>query len=57
MAQKEKLSLRDEILRVRAERDQVALRMDAIRIRHEAESREALVRCLRDFETIESANI
>ena len=44
MAQKEKLSLRDEILRVRAERDQVALRMDAIRIRHEAESKEALVR-------------
>ncbi|KAK0632260.1 hypothetical protein B0T14DRAFT_27297 [Immersiella caudata] len=42
VAQKEKLSLRDAILRVRAERDQVALRMDAIRIKHEAESREAL---------------
>ncbi|KAL2023236.1 hypothetical protein VTK56DRAFT_3359 [Thermocarpiscus australiensis] len=41
-AQKEKLALRDEILRIRAERDQVALRMDAIRIRHEAESKEAL---------------
>lgn len=42
-AQKEKLALREEILRVRAERDQVALRMDAVRIRHEAESKEALV--------------
>ncbi|KAK4447515.1 hypothetical protein QBC34DRAFT_409623 [Podospora aff. communis PSN243] len=42
VAQKEKLSLRDEILRVRAERNQVALRMDAIRIKHEAESKEAL---------------
>ncbi|KAK3329593.1 hypothetical protein B0H66DRAFT_526976 [Apodospora peruviana] len=42
VAQKEKLSLRDEIMRVRAERDQVALRMDAIRIRHEADSKEAL---------------
>jgi hypothetical protein len=42
-AQKEKLTLRDEILRVRKEREQVALRMDAIRIRHEADSKEALV--------------
>ncbi|KAK1754929.1 hypothetical protein QBC47DRAFT_461024 [Echria macrotheca] len=40
--QKEKLALRDEILRIRAEREQVALRMDAIRIRHEAESKEAM---------------
>jgi hypothetical protein len=45
VAQKEKLALRNEILRVRAERDQVALRMDATRIRHEAESKEALVSC------------
>ncbi len=44
-AQKEKLTLRDDILRIRAEREQVALRMDAIRIRHEADSKEALV-CL-----------
>jgi hypothetical protein len=42
-AQKEKLTLRDDILRIRAEREQVALRMDAIRIRHEADSKEALV--------------
>ncbi|KAK0618538.1 hypothetical protein B0T17DRAFT_538188 [Bombardia bombarda] len=42
VAQKEKLSLREEILRVRAEREQVALRMDAIRIKHEADSKEAL---------------
>ncbi|KAL2260719.1 hypothetical protein VTK26DRAFT_5201 [Humicola hyalothermophila] len=41
-AQKQKLALRDEILRVRAERDQVALRMDAVRIAHEAESKQAL---------------
>jgi len=46
-AQKEKLSLREEILRVRAERDQVALRMDAIRIRHETESKATLVCCNR----------
>lgn len=44
-AQKEKLALRDEILSIRAERDQVGLRMDAVRIKHEADSKEALV-CL-----------
>ncbi|PNY26673.1 Protein MNN4 [Tolypocladium capitatum] len=43
-AQKEKLSLRDEILRLRAEREQVALRMDAVRIKHEADSKEATYR-------------
>ena len=43
VAQKEKVTLREEIMRIRAERDQVALRMDAIRIKHEAESKEALV--------------
>jgi len=42
-AQREKLLLREEILRIRAERDQVALRMDAVRTKHEAESKEALV--------------
>ncbi|KAK4681353.1 hypothetical protein QC764_106660 [Podospora pseudoanserina] len=41
-AQKEKIAMRDEIMRVRAEREQVALRMDAIRMKHEVESREAL---------------
>ncbi|KAK1767156.1 hypothetical protein QBC33DRAFT_539387 [Phialemonium atrogriseum] len=41
-AQKEKLALRDEILSIRAERDQVGLRMDAVRIKHEADSKEAL---------------
>ncbi|KAK4172212.1 hypothetical protein QBC36DRAFT_338409 [Triangularia setosa] len=41
-AQKEKIVMRDEIMRVRAEREQVALRMDAIRIKHEVESKEAL---------------
>ncbi|CAP60366.1 uncharacterized protein PODANS_1_6660 [Podospora anserina S mat+] len=40
--QKEKIAMRDEIMRVRAEREQVALRMDAIRMKHEVESREAL---------------
>ncbi|KAI1355363.1 hypothetical protein F5Y01DRAFT_270183 [Xylaria sp. FL0043] len=34
-AQKEKISLRNEILRIRAEREQVALKMDAVRMRHE----------------------
>ncbi|CAK7220801.1 hypothetical protein SBRCBS47491_004312 [Sporothrix bragantina] len=34
-AHKEKLALREEILRIRAERDQVALRMDALRAQHQ----------------------
>ncbi|KAH8816538.1 hypothetical protein F5884DRAFT_776585 [Xylogone sp. PMI_703] len=34
--QKRKLSLREEILKIRAEREQVALKMDEIRIKHEA---------------------
>lgn len=34
-AQKNKLALREEILRIRAERDQVALRMDALRAQHQ----------------------
>lgn len=41
--QKKKLLLREEILRVRAEREKVALRMDEIRIAHEKESTEAHV--------------
>ncbi|KAA8577104.1 hypothetical protein EYC84_007108 [Monilinia fructicola] len=40
-SQKKKLSLREEILRVRAEREKVALRMDEIRIAHEKDSHEA----------------
>ncbi|KAK1972235.1 AT hook domain-containing protein [Colletotrichum sublineola] len=40
--QKERIALRDEIMRIRAERDQVALRKDAIRIRHEKVTEEAL---------------
>lgn len=38
-AQKRKLALRDEILRVRGEREQVALYMDEIRIQHEKETK------------------
>ena len=34
--QKRKLELRDEILRLRGEREQVALQMDAVRAKHEA---------------------
>ncbi|ROW14822.1 hypothetical protein VPNG_03695 [Cytospora leucostoma] len=41
-AQKEKLKLRERIIQIRAEREQVALRMDAIRIKHDADSKEAL---------------
>ncbi|KAL8340082.1 hypothetical protein RB601_006285 [Gaeumannomyces tritici] len=41
-SQKEKRSLRDEILRLRAERDQVALRMDALRLRHGSEAQKVL---------------
>ncbi|KAF4633654.1 hypothetical protein G7Y89_g4463 [Cudoniella acicularis] len=39
--QKRKLRLRDEILRVRAERQQLALKMDEIRMKHENESKKA----------------
>ncbi|PMD33829.1 hypothetical protein L207DRAFT_557751 [Hyaloscypha variabilis F] len=39
--QKKKLGLREEILRIRAEREQVALKMDDIRIRHENETKKA----------------
>lgn len=42
--QKEKLALRDEIIRLKGEREQVALRMDAVRIKHEADSKESTVR-------------
>jgi hypothetical protein len=42
-AQKDKLSLREEILRLRSEREQVALRMDAAREKHETNSKEMLV--------------
>lgn len=45
--QKEKLTLRTEIMRIRAEREQVALKMDAVRIRHETANRESLVRLLK----------
>ncbi|KAI0910381.1 hypothetical protein F4823DRAFT_374808 [Ustulina deusta] len=41
-AQKEKVSLRNEILRIRAEREQVALKMDAVRVRHETANKESL---------------
>ncbi|KAI1774664.1 hypothetical protein F4818DRAFT_69147 [Hypoxylon cercidicola] len=40
--QKEKLTLRAEIMRIRAEKEQVALKMDAVRIRHETANRETL---------------
>ncbi|KAI2622574.1 hypothetical protein GGR54DRAFT_599070 [Hypoxylon sp. NC1633] len=40
--QKEKLALRTDIMRIRAEREQVALKMDAVRIRHETANRESL---------------
>jgi hypothetical protein len=41
--QKEKIALRNEIIRIRAEREQVALKMDAVRIRHEKENKQSLV--------------
>lgn len=41
-AQKEKVSLRNEILRIRAEREQVSLKIDAVRMRHEAANKESL---------------
>jgi hypothetical protein len=42
-AQKERLALREEIIRLRKEREHVALRMDAVRIKHEDDSKEATV--------------
>lgn len=42
-AQKEKLKLRERIIQIRAEREQVALRMDAIRVKHDEDSKKALV--------------
>lgn len=42
-AQREKLSLREEILRLKAEREQVALRMDAVRMKHEADTKDSTV--------------
>jgi hypothetical protein len=47
-AQKNKLTLRQDILEIRAEREQVALKMDAVRIKHEEDSKEALV-CFSDL--------
>ncbi|KAI0109069.1 hypothetical protein GGR51DRAFT_105223 [Nemania sp. FL0031] len=41
-AQKEKLVLRNEILRIRAEREQVALKIDAVRERHETATQQSL---------------
>ncbi|KAI1465466.1 uncharacterized protein F4812DRAFT_438847 [Daldinia caldariorum] len=40
--QKDKLTLRTEIMRIRAEREEVALKMDAVRMRHEAANKETL---------------
>ncbi|XXH05553.1 hypothetical protein Hte_011984 [Hypoxylon texense] len=40
--QKQKLTLRAEIMRIRAEKEQVALKMDAVRMRHETANRETL---------------
>ncbi|KAK2063418.1 AT hook domain-containing protein [Colletotrichum caudatum] len=40
--QKERVALREEIMRIRAERDQVALRKDAVRSKHEKVTEEAL---------------
>lgn len=43
-AQKEKRTLRDEILNVRREREQVALRRDALRMKHESENEKVMHR-------------
>lgn len=48
------MALREEIMRIKAEREQVALRMDAIRIKHEADARESKVRIV---EVLCKANI
>lgn len=43
-AQKEKIEQREELLKIRAEREKVALRMDAVRIKHEHDSKVTQVR-------------
>lgn len=43
-AQREKVKLRERIIQIRAEREQVALRMDAVRIKHDEDRKQALVR-------------
>ena len=43
VARREKFALREEILRIRAERDEVALKTDAVRVKHEVESKAAQV--------------
>lgn len=35
--------MREEILRLKAEREQVALKMDAVRIKHEEDTKESKV--------------
>ncbi|KPA42083.1 hypothetical protein FLAG1_05039 [Fusarium langsethiae] len=44
IVQREKLSLREEILRLKAEKEQVALKMDAVRIKHEEDTKESKYR-------------
>ncbi|CVK94270.1 uncharacterized protein FMAN_03442 [Fusarium mangiferae] len=44
LVQREKLSLREEILLLKAEREQVALKMDAVRIKHEEDTKESKYR-------------
>lgn len=43
-AQKEKIEQREELLKVRAEREKLALRMDEVRIKHEHDSKVSQVR-------------
>jgi len=45
-AQKEKIELRENLLRLRTEREKLALRMDEVRIKHETSSKEAQVNAL-----------
>ncbi|KAI8713014.1 hypothetical protein NCS52_01244500 [Fusarium sp. LHS14.1] len=44
LIQREKLKLREDILQLKAEREQVALRMDAVRIKHEEDTKESKYR-------------
>ncbi|KAJ4232393.1 hypothetical protein NW757_013823 [Fusarium falciforme] len=44
LIQREKLKLREDILQLKAEREQVALRMDAVRIKHEEDTEESKYR-------------
>ncbi|KAH7155877.1 hypothetical protein B0J13DRAFT_235720 [Dactylonectria estremocensis] len=56
LAQKEKLTLREDITRLKGEREQVALRLDAVRIKHEEETKQSK-HCLNTSNTMHDVDL